>query len=83
MPDAVLLVDDTVLIVNGAQRGFQGLKPTYASNPVRTPMLYDTTKPVGSRQVLPGDVTYGKCYRRHIWLAHAVLGAANIYAVDP
>ena len=49
MPDAVLLLDDTVLIVNGAQKGFQGLRQPYASQPVLQPELYSTNMPVGRR----------------------------------
>ena len=49
MPDAVLLVDDVVLIINGAQKGFEGLKPTYATCTTRVPHLYNTSAPLGSR----------------------------------
>ena len=49
MPDAVLLLDDTILIANGAGKGFQGLSQGYASQGVTRPALYDTRKPVGSR----------------------------------
>ena len=49
MPDAVLLLDDMVLICNGGGKGFQGLKPTYAGLPHRQPVLYDTTATIGSR----------------------------------
>ena len=49
MPDAVLLLDDTMLIANGAGRGFQGLKQIYASNARTKPMIYDPNRPVGGR----------------------------------
>ena len=49
MTDAVLLVDDVILIINGAQKGFEGLKPTYASVSTRVPHLYNTAAPVGKR----------------------------------
>ena len=49
MPDAVLLVDGAVLIINGAQKGFEGLKPTYASVTTRVPHLYNTSAPFGTR----------------------------------
>ena len=49
MPDAVLLLDDTILITNGAGKGFQGLSQGYASQGITRPALYDTRKAVGSR----------------------------------
>ena len=49
MPDAVLLLDDTILITNGAGVGFQGLSQTYASSPVTIPVVYDTRAEVGQR----------------------------------
>lgn len=49
MPDAVLLLDDVVLICNGAAKGFQGLKQNYASVPQMKPLLYDTRLAVGQR----------------------------------
>ena len=49
MPDAVLLLDDTMLIANGAGRGFQGLKQIYAGNARTKPMIYDPNRPVGRR----------------------------------
>lgn len=49
MPDAVLLLDDTVLIANGAGRGFQGLKPFYAGNARTKPMVYDHNQERGRR----------------------------------
>ena len=49
MPDAVLLLDDVVLVCNGAAKGFQGLKQNYASVPQLKPLLYDTRLPVGQR----------------------------------
>ena len=49
MPDAVLLLDDTIAILNGAGVGFQGLDQTYATKPVTQPCLYDTRKDIGKR----------------------------------
>ncbi|CAI5514210.1 unnamed protein product [Closterium sp. Naga37s-1] len=49
MPDAVLLLDGTVLICNGGRRGFQGLKQTYAGGDVRTPVIYTPTNAAGRR----------------------------------
>ena len=49
MPDAVLLLDDTILIANGAGMGFQGLNQQFATQGVTKPVLYDVRKPVGQR----------------------------------
>ena len=49
MPDAVLLLDDTIVIMNGAEQGFQGLSQQYASKAVTQPVLYDTRKAAGQR----------------------------------
>ena len=49
MPDAVLLLDDTILIINGAGTGFQALNPSYALQGITKPALYDTRKRAGRR----------------------------------
>ena len=49
MPDAVLLLDDTILITNGAGTGFQALNQGYATQGVTKPVLYDTRKKTGRR----------------------------------
>lgn len=56
MPDAVLLPDGKVLIVNGAGTGISGygnvlnqVGASNADNPVYTPVLYDPAAPAGQR----------------------------------
>ncbi|EMD38470.1 hypothetical protein CERSUDRAFT_48364 [Gelatoporia subvermispora B] len=56
MPDAVLLPDGRVLIVNGAGSGISGygnvrgqVGASNADNPVLTPVLYDPAAPAGAR----------------------------------
>ncbi|KAG0561017.1 hypothetical protein KC19_9G031000 [Ceratodon purpureus] len=47
MGDMVLLPDTNVLIINGAQRGWQGWDN--AAEPAKNPILYNPTKPAGQR----------------------------------
>lgn len=44
MGDAVLLADGNLLIINGAQRGFQGLtnRGGYGRDPQLQPLIYNT-----------------------------------------
>ncbi|CAI5490571.1 unnamed protein product [Closterium sp. Naga37s-1] len=63
MPDAVLLLDGTVLICNGGRRGFQGLKQSYAGGDVRTPVIYTPTNPPGKRfWQVPESSRYARIY---------------------
>ena len=61
MPDAVLLPTGAVVILNGAGSGISGygnvrdqVGTSNADNPVRTPVLYDPTAPVGNRFLTQG-----------------------------
>eukprot|EP00897_Mesotaenium_endlicherianum_P008146 jgi/Mesen1/735/ME000110S_11002 len=63
MLDSVVLVDGTVLIINGAQYGFQQLTQVSATTPTLQPVLYDPKQPLGQRwQKYPAATKVARMY---------------------
>jgi len=60
MPCMVALPDGTFMIMNGAHAGVAGFG--LASSPNLNALLYDPTKPVGSRISILGDTTIARMY---------------------
>ncbi|CAI5999122.1 unnamed protein product [Closterium sp. NIES-64] len=81
MPDAVLLLDGTVLICNGGRRGFQGLKQTYAGGEVRTPVIYTPSNPPGKRfWQVPESSRYARMYHSSallLWDGSVLISGSN------
>ncbi|CAI7800254.1 unnamed protein product [Closterium sp. NIES-53] len=81
MPDAVLLLDGTVLICNGGRRGFQGLKQSYAGGDVRTPVIYTPTNPPGKRfWQVPESSRYARMYHSSallLWDGSVLISGSN------
>ncbi|CAI5458076.1 unnamed protein product [Closterium sp. Yama58-4] len=81
MPDAVLLLDGTVLICNGGRRGFQGLKQTYAGGDVRTPTIYTPSNPPGKRfWQVPESSRYARMYHSSallLWDGSVLISGSN------
>lgn len=71
MGNAILLPDGTIFVANGANTGVAGygndtwvLQDSYANNPVYSPVIYDPSKPSGSRWSRAGlqDSTVPRMY---------------------
>ncbi|GJP84940.1 hypothetical protein CLOP_g14986 [Closterium sp. NIES-67] len=81
MPDAVLLLDGTVLICNGGRRGFQGLKQTYAGGDVRSPVIYSPNSRAGSRfWQVPESSRYARMYHSSallLWDGSVLISGSN------
>ncbi|CCC06458.1 hypothetical protein SMACR_04850 [Sordaria macrospora] len=60
MPCMAPLPDGTYLIANGAHHGFAGFG--LANNPNKNALLYDPTKPVGSRITVMANTTIARMY---------------------
>ncbi|KAJ3160268.1 hypothetical protein HDU88_008320 [Geranomyces variabilis] len=59
-PDLVALPDGTVLIINGATKGWSGFAA--AQNPIMTALIYNSTAPFGSRYTTVATSTIARLY---------------------
>ncbi|KAI8586351.1 glyoxal oxidase N-terminus-domain-containing protein [Geranomyces variabilis] len=59
-PDLVALPDGTVLIINGATKGWSGFSA--AQNPIMTALIYNSTAPFGSRYTVVATSTIARLY---------------------